>query len=131
MADAGKAIRRVESMQREIEEAFSELIHTRWAGTKPWVPAIDFLETDDAFLVLADLPGMDPSQIKFEAELWSVTICGTRESMISISRSKRLMSERAKGRFCRTIRLPSPCDVSKAQVQFKNGVYEILLPKKK
>lgn len=83
------------------------------------------------FLVLADLPGMDPSQIKFEAEPWSVTICGTRESMITISRGKQLMTERAKGRFCRTIRLPSPCDVSKAQVQFKNGVYEILLPKKK
>ncbi len=131
MADAGKAIRRVESMQREIEDAFSELIHTRWAGSRSWVPAIDFLETEDAFLVLADLPGMDPSQVKFEAEQYSVTICGARESMISISRGKHLMSERATGRFCRTIRLPSPCDVNKAQVQFKNGVYEVLLPKKK
>lgn len=131
MSEAGKAIRRVDSLQKEIEDAFSELIHNRWSETSAWRPAIDFMETDDAFLVLADLPGMDPSQIKFEAEPWSVTICGERETMISTIKGRNLMSERATGKFCRTIRLPSPCDVNKAQVQFKNGVYEIVLPKKR
>lgn len=131
MSDAGKAIRRVDSLQKEIEDAFSELIHTRWAGIKSWVPAIDFLETEDAFLVLADLPGMDPSQVKVEAEQYNVTICGNRETMISLSKGKQLMTERASGRFCRTIHLPSPCDINKAQMQFKNGVYEVVLPKKK
>lgn len=131
MADTGKTIRKVDFMQKEVESAFSELIHTRWAGSFNWRPAVDFMETDDAFLVLADLPGMNPSQVKFEANQWSVTICGERESMVSITKGKQLLSERARGRFCRTISLPSPCDVDKAQVQFKNGVYEVVLPKKK
>lgn len=131
MSNSGKAIRRVDSLQREIENAFSELIHTRWAASTSWQPAIDFYETEEAYLVMADLPGMDPSQVKFEADEKSVTICGIRQSMISITKGRNLLSERATGRFCRTIRLPGPCDVDNAQVQFKNGVFEVVLPKRK
>jgi HSP20 family molecular chaperone IbpA len=41
------------------------------------------------------------------------------------------MTERASGKFCRTIQLSEPIDVQKAKAQFKEGVYEIYLPKKR
>lgn len=130
MASPQRSIRRVESLQKEIEETFSELIHTRWAGTdKSWRPAIDFYETASEFLILGDLPGIPENDVQFSADETSVTICGKRQNMISISKGFALMSERASGKFCRTIHLPKKIDVNRAQAQFKNGVYEIVLPK--
>jgi len=131
MAESEKAIKRVDSLQKEIENTFSELIHSRWAGTDTaWRPAIDFYETDNAFLIQADLPGISAENVQLKADELSVTICGKRHNMISINRGFTIMSERSSGKFCRTIHLPRPIDVNKAQAQFKDGVYEIFLPKK-
>ncbi|HEX2956477.1 MAG TPA: Hsp20/alpha crystallin family protein [Chitinispirillaceae bacterium] len=131
MAESAKMIKKVEHLQVEIETAFSELIHARWAGTdSAWRPAIDFFENDKAFFIEADLPGINPDDVQLKAEELTVTICGKRKNMVSINKGVSIISERATGKFCRTIHLHCAIDVNNAQAQFKDGVYEIYLPKK-
>ncbi len=131
MENAGQRIRKSGFLQSEIEAAFSELIHTRWSIVEPsWNPAIDVYETDEAYLIEADLPGIDSSHVQMQPQERSVTICGTRKVLLSFNKGRTLVTERAKGCFRRRIELPGPVDTRKAKARFIDGVYEIILPKK-
>lgn len=128
----GKMVKMAGGFQKEIETAFSELIHTRWKGREIlWRPPIDIYETDDAFLLVADLPGINPSNIELRFEGHKLTICGIRKSTGTETRRRQFLIERAWGRFCRSLDLSEPVDLNLTKVVYRDGVYEVYLPKKK
>jgi HSP20 family protein len=132
MERSGHRIRRSGFLQSEIEAAFTELIHTRWSVVEPsWNPAIDIYDIGEAFVVVADLPGISRAHVQMDIHENSVTFCGTRQTMFSVNKGQSLVTERAKGRFCRTVKLPGPVDPDRAVVSFEDGVYRIELPKKR
>jgi HSP20 family protein len=132
MERSGHRIRRSGFLQSEIEAAFTELIHTRWSVVEPsWNPAIDIYDIGEAFVVVVDLPGISRTDVHMVIHENSVTFCGTRQTMFSVSKGRSLVTERARGRFCRTVKLPGPVDPDSAEASFQDGVYRIELPKKK
>ena len=123
-------------LDRRIDELFTELIHEPWGrafGGGGWQPAVDVFETDDAYLIEADIPGVAPENVEVRVEGRRLTIRGTRES-VTWSRSeagRNVQIERQHGDFCRTLELDHPIDVDRLEKQFDQGILRARLPKKK
>jgi HSP20 family protein len=128
-----------------------------WTGTA-W-PALDVRETDDSYIVEAELPGIRPDDTEILLDGRTLTIHGefaeerdepmqggenggsmggqqvrqgqAQGSMSSRggSRNRYLMRERRRGTFVRAITLPSAVDPERTMSQFENGELVITLPK--
>lgn len=97
--------------------------------TSHWRPSVDIKEEDDRFVILADLPGVDPKDIEITMDNGVLTIRGERleESKDEKEGYKRV--ERVSGTFYRRFSLPDSADADRIEAKGKNGVLEITLPK--
>lgn len=91
-----------------------------------WTPASDIYETDAAYLIAIDLPGIDREALEIDADDNRLVIKGTRQ----VSESKQHRSERPRGRFVRTFSVPASVDQGKIGAEYKDGVLQIRLPKR-
>ena len=98
--------------------------------TSDWVPAVDIKETNDAFVLHADIPGVDPKDIEVHMENGILTIKGQRESEKKEEREGYKRVERSYGSFYRRFSLPDTANADKIGAKSKNGVLEITIPKK-
>jgi HSP20 family protein len=97
------------------------------AGSRPVVPALDIVESDDAFTVYADLPGLTAETVNLEIEEGLLTLSGERRRPESAQGTMRL--ERPVGRFSRSIRLPKGIDPAGVSADFADGVLAIRIPR--
>ena len=119
-------------IESEIDRAFSELIHKPWgrqAGEAAWQPDIDIYETDKAYLIQADLPGVSPNDLEVLLEEEWVTISGTRGSATLVRSAHGVRLERQHGHFSRRFHLRHAVDKTAVEIQHKEGVVYIRLPK--
>jgi HSP20 family protein len=98
-------------------------------ATSDWVPAVDIKETDTAFEIHADIPGVDPKEIDVHMEDGILTIKGERKSESKEEREGYKRVERQWGSFYRRFSLPDSADADKINAKSKNGVLEITIPK--
>jgi HSP20 family protein len=94
-----------------------------------WAPALDIVEKRDAYLVLAELPGVDRSQVDVNFEQNVLTIRGTKGTEARSADVRVFAAERVGGKFERTIRLPQFVDGDKISAEFVNGLLTITVPK--
>ncbi|HEV8409845.1 MAG TPA: Hsp20/alpha crystallin family protein [Gemmatimonadaceae bacterium] len=97
-----------------------------------WLPPVDIYETESAFVVEADLPGMHQENVNIQFERNSLTISGTRGATLPAKEKSQLRvfsAERVTGAFSRSIRLPEHVDAEKIEASFTNGVLTITVPK--
>ena len=113
---------RMYQSQTEGEESTS-------VATSAWVPAVDIKETDDAFEIHADIPGVDPKDIDVHMENGVLTIKGERESEKKEEKEGYKRVEREWGSFYRRFSLPDSADADKISAKSQNGVLEITIPK--
>ncbi len=123
-------------LDRRIDEVFKKLIHEPWGrafGGGGWRPAIDVFETDDAYLIEADIPGVAPENVEIRIEGRRLTIRGTRET-VTWSRSQggwSVQVERQHGDFSRTLELDHPVDIDRLEKKCDQGILRTRLPKKR
>lgn len=91
-------------------------------------PMVNIVQDESAFHVEALAPGVDPSSLKVSAERNSLTIAGEK-AKTQVPSEKFHRSERAAGKFLRTIELPIPIDQGKIEANYKNGILTVTLPK--
>lgn len=97
--------------------------------TSQWVPLVDIQEHNDKFLLIADLPGVDPQQIDIQMEKGILTIRGERR--IDSRQSQTFArTERQHGTFHRRFALPDSADPDGISASGNNGVLEIVIPKR-
>jgi HSP20 family protein len=94
-----------------------------------WVPAMDLLETAEAFVLRADLPGLTQEDVKIELEDSTLTVSGERKSEKVDEQEGYYRVERAFGSFSRSLTLPKGIDGDAVTASFDNGVLEIRVPK--
>ena len=97
--------------------------------TSDWSPAVDVKETDKDFMIVADIPGVDPKDIEVHMENGILTIKGQRESEKKDERDGYKRIERSYGSFYRRFSLPDTANADKINAKSKNGVLEVTIPK--
>lgn len=93
---------------------------------------VDVSQTDKDIVVKADLPGMDKDKIDITLQNNKILkIAGSREVTKSQTASGVVTQERMSGHFERILELPAECLSAGIKATYKNGVLEIVIPKKK
>jgi HSP20 family protein len=119
-------------LKGEMDRLFDRFFEPRWEDVPAlgeWAPSLDLSETKDAFVVKAEVPGMDPGDIQVALQENLLTIKGEKrqEKVDKDERYHRV--ERTYGAFTRMLRLPVAVDGSKVDAKFKNGLLTVTLPK--
>lgn len=119
---------------RSPQTEFDQLVEGFFGGAgldrqRRWSPAIDLVETEESFIVRADLPGMSEQDIELELTDNVLRVSGERiaESEEKVEGYHRF--ERSSGRFARTLSLPQGVDSDSISASFDRGVLEITIPK--
>jgi len=119
-------------LEDRINRMFGDYPHGEIANTGAWMPAVDVNETDDAYELKADLPGLKPEDIDLSVTGDVVTLKGQRaaeEWTQDEGPQGYRRIERSSGSFQRAFRVPEGVDANKVQAQFENGVLHVTLPK--
>ena len=98
--------------------------------TSDWAPAVDIKEEKDRFLLIADIPGVDPKDIEVHMENGILTIKGERESEKKTEREGYKRIEREHGVFYRRFTMPEGVNPEGIEANSKNGVLTVVIPKK-
>jgi HSP20 family protein len=98
--------------------------------TSQWTPRVDIKEEDKRFLILADVPGVDPKDIEINMDKGILSIKGERKTENAEANGKLTRVERSHGIFHRRFALPDSADAEGISANGKHGVLEISIPKK-
>jgi HSP20 family protein len=99
------------------------------AATTAWAPALDISERKDAYLVTAELPGVEAEDLEVTLEDGLLTIQGERIFAHDSSEQQFHRVERRYGAFRRSITLPAQVQAEQIEASFDNGVLQIVVPK--
>ena len=97
--------------------------------TADWAPNVDISETDTAYLIKGEIPGVNKEDIKVNLEDGLLTMSGERKQEKEEKNKKFHRIERSYGSFMRSFRLPDNVDESAVKAEFKDGMLSITLPK--
>jgi HSP20 family protein len=121
-------------LSREVDRLFDELIYRPWGFGRPakadeWSPQLDLYETDTAFVLEADLPGVKEEDVSVEVENHELVLHGKRVCEHVTAQGNFHCRERQEGEFTRRLPLPESVDQEKIHAEFANGVLRVTLPK--
>ena len=98
--------------------------------TSQWMPLVDIKEEADRFVLLADIPGVDPQDIDVQMDKGLLTIKGERTLEARSENERFSRTERVHGVFHRRFALPDSADPERITASGRNGVLQIVIPKK-
>ncbi|HEV3000196.1 MAG TPA: Hsp20/alpha crystallin family protein [Solirubrobacteraceae bacterium] len=124
--------RELQSIQQEMNRLFNTFFDTPAGGEstgRRWVPAMDLVETDDHFVLRADLPGLDQGDVSIEVHDGVLTVSGERKYEHEAKKDGFYRLERGTGQFSRSLTLPDGVDPDAIAASFEKGVLEVRIPK--
>jgi len=94
-------------------------------------PTVDVYETEKAFMMDIEIPGMKKDDLKIRVEDDFLNITGEKrfEKDVSDKKHKYRRMERAYGSFQRSFELPPGVDASQIEAKYDNGVLKVSVPK--
>lgn len=133
---------RVLSPFEEMEQMFERFFPHGWL--RPWrfewpawpeltemrLPQVDVIDRDEEVVVRAELPGVDKKDLDVSMTDNTVTIKGTTQREEKEEKGDYYRHEIARGSFARTVTLPAEVDGERAKATFKDGLLELVLPKR-
>lgn len=123
-------------LQDELRQAFDRFLSTEPEAdassvvTSQWIPRVDIKEETGRFVILADLPGVDPGSIEVNMDKGVLSIRGERAAAERSEGERFSRVERAHGVFYRRFALPESADPEGVSATGKHGVLEITIPKR-
>lgn len=126
--------RELDAFQNDMNRLFDTFFQGRGGGVgangaRRWIPAMDLVETDEQFVLRADLPGLERDDVEIEVKDGVLTISGQREAEHESRGEGYHRVERASGRFSRSLDLPAGIDAGAIAAEFDRGVLEVRIPK--
>lgn len=126
-------VRELGTIQSEMNRLFNSFFDTpTHAGSAPlrrYVPAMDLVDTGDAFVLKADLPGLSESDVNIEVHDNVLTVSGERKSEHEDRKGGYHRVERSYGSFRRSLALPEGVDPEAVTATFDKGVLQVTVPK--
>lgn len=98
-------------------------------GTRTWAPPVDVCETEEAYVVKAELPGMSRDDLDITLENNVLRLSGERKFDRDEKKENYHRIERSYGAFSRAFALPTQVDAERVQAAFQDGVLTITVPK--
>lgn len=126
----------IENAYKEVEETIRRLFSPYAEGAGPgaaapaWTPRVDVQENEAAFVVKADLPGVESKDVEITLHEGVLTIQGERSESRDEKGTDYHKVERSVGKFLRQIPLTSPVDADGVTATSSNGVISITVPKR-
>ena len=118
-----------QELQRELERMLEPF--GTFASATGVFPPVNIFDAGDAYIVRAELPGVDPKKVEIDVEDDTLTLRGER----SFDEPKRDVAyhrrEREQGRFRRVVRVPGRLESAEVKAEYRDGVLTIRLPKAK
>jgi HSP20 family protein len=117
----------------DVRQAVDRLFRLDEAGQlreAPWAPRVDVKEDDKRFVILADIPGIDPADIEVSMDKGTLTIKGERKQEAAEENTRFTRRERAHGAFLRRFALPDSADAEGITAHGRHGVLEVSIPKR-
>jgi HSP20 family protein len=94
-----------------------------------WLPPVDIVESKDAYLIRAELPGMKREDFNLEVNDGTLTLSGERKSEALTDGVEYHRSERVTGKFSRSFYLPRTVKQDGIEASYQDGILEIQVPK--
>lgn len=101
--------------------------HVRSGQT--FVPNVDILEQDNELLLLADMPGVQPSDVDIHCERGMLMIRGKAAPRQDVETTEYLLREYGVGDFRRRFEVGEGIDASAIEAELQGGVLTVHLPK--
>jgi HSP20 family protein len=124
-------------LQDELKQAFDRFFQAgddeRDASsvvTSQWAPLVDIREEADRFVLLADLPGIDPQEVEVLMDKGILTVRGERKGEAGVQTERYSRVERPYGSFHRRFALPDSADPERIEASGRDGVLSITIPKR-
>lgn len=115
---------------REFEDLFERmgrLMQTTLGGTETWAPLADVSETEDAYIVEIDVPGVQRQDLNIEVDGNELTVTGELKEKEQAGMFRR--RTRRVGQFAYNVMLPGDLDNENVDASLKDGVLTIRVPK--
>lgn len=128
----------LEALRRELDRTFQDFWADRpqaWRGAflpgrgARQYPLVNLSEDAASLYVEALAPGVDPKSLDLTVIQGSLVIKGEKPGLAQVAAEAYHRSERAAGRFVRTIELPSEVDAARIRAEYRNGLLLLTLPK--
>ena len=124
--------REVTSLRDAMDRLFQESIVLPRAGATAAAAGrfgMDLAETENEFVVKAELPGVKPEDVQVTVQGATLTIRGQSTAEEEQKGKHWHVRERHSGTFQRSVTLPMPVNADQAQAQFEHGILTLTLPK--
>jgi HSP20 family protein len=125
--------RELQAIQQEMNRLFGSAYPqgngANGATASRWIPPMDVAEDEEHFVLRADLPGVEETNVNVELEDNVLTISGERKSDTEERRDGYHRIERAYGTFSRSLTLPEGIDPEAIGASFSKGVLEVRIAK--
>ena len=126
-------LRELTTLQNEMNRLFGTVFDAPAQGNggtmRRWMPAMDLVETEDHFVLTADLPGLGEEDVNIEVEDRVLTVSGERKATHESAKDGYHRVERAFGSFSRSLTLPEGVNAEAVEASFDRGVLEVRIPK--
>jgi HSP20 family protein len=115
----------------DLQRRTADLMESVWSGLRaddqPWVPSVDLEETDDAWVVEAELPGVRREDVNVEVADSELVIAGEIKERERTGILRR--RTRRTGRFEYRVTLPGQADPEAVDASLSDGVLTVRIPK--
>jgi len=119
-----------DEMKQVFDKFFGEGDGESNVVTSQWAPRVDIREEAERFVILADIPGVEPKDIEIHMDKGVLTIKGERNAEARKESDHYSRTERVHGTFYRRFALPDSANAEGISAAGRNGVLEISIPKK-
>lgn len=99
-------------------------------AARPWVPPVDIFETENEWVLKADLPEVKLEDVDIQIEKGTLSLQGERKFQNAETGKGYQRVERSYGTFARYFSLPDTVDSEKVRADYNQGVLTVTLPKK-
>jgi len=94
-----------------------------------FAPLVDVDETPDSFVIRAELPGVDLSDIELTVEADTLTLKGEKKLVRDVHDASGHIRERSHGTFLRTFKFPSSITPEDIAAKSSRGVLSVVVKK--
>jgi HSP20 family protein len=123
----------------DFDDAFSRLMPSMFSrfprvsadngGKFEWAPSADISETDQEYLIRAELPAVKKEDVKVTLDQGMITIRGERKEDKETKEERFHRVESFRGAFSRSFSVPDNIDEKAIRADSKDGVLTVHLPK--